>query len=116
VQAGAQLSRQQNIMSTLIVSARRAMRWMARSARAPRFVRVLVYPGEVQRVAAGVTCVHVLAGVAYLTQHGRDVVLRSGDRGALGSSDPALLSPLTTDPLVVVMHLGVESTPTTEIR
>lgn len=55
--------------------------------------RIILYPGELYRVPMRDHLLHVLAGMAYITQVGRDRILRGGQKMGLDSTaDVALIS------------------------
>lgn len=55
--------------------------------------RLVLYPGELYRVPVRYQLLHVLAGSAYITQAGRDRIVRSGQKMGLDSTaDLALVS------------------------
>lgn len=79
--------------------------------------RILLYAGEVMRLPSVYQRVRVAAGVAYMTQGGRDMIVATGESLELHQShertfhgpliissninDNVLVSPLRNDPLVL---------------
>jgi hypothetical protein len=91
-------------MSTFRLSQTRVHTFVSRNAAlGTRPVRVLLYPGEVYRAAAPQTVLRVFSGAAYVTHGGRDIVLHAGDRLAFEPCDAAVVMPLKSDPLVIVI-------------
>lgn len=58
--------------------------------------------GEIFRVPSGCREVHVLSGVAWITEAGQDIILTSGEKASLASNKGlAILSSLGNVPLIL---------------
>ena len=77
--------------------------------RAPRTadspLRVVLVEGEALKLPRGSTTLQILSGTAWVSQAGLDTLLEAGDRfRPAESSDPAVVSPLGTLPLLLEMR------------
>jgi hypothetical protein len=64
--------------------------------------RLAIYPDEVYRLPPNSQALHVLAGGAWVTRNGLDLVLSHGETASVApGDDPALLSALGRRPLIV---------------
>jgi hypothetical protein len=68
-------------------------------------LRVVLVDGEALKLPRGSTALHILSGAAWVSQAGLDTFLEAGDRfRPAESSDPAVVSPLGTLPLLLEMR------------
>jgi hypothetical protein len=66
-----------------------------------QILRLALFEGEVIRLPKSYTRMYVLAGTAWITAGGRDIVLGSGDDGELPASrDPVVVSGVGCEGLV----------------
>ena len=68
-------------------------------------LRVVLMEGEALKLPRGSILLRILSGTAWVSQDGLDTFLQAGDRfRPVAGSDPAVVSPLGTLPLLVEMR------------
>jgi hypothetical protein len=67
--------------------------------------RILLYPGELYRIASHHRRVRVVQGAAYLSYSGKDYIVQPGEAVSVkGACDMALVSPMRSEALVMELQ------------